>query len=191
MILKEFDQITLNQYKQCTLGNTIVLYKGIKWNKRKIKERTDDAFLEISDKLSDSIKSSSGDTVLKMWRKMSANEVRLRIYVISYQILCITKDKRNIELLANNGFVYNNEMTHHDNLYKLSGEIDRLNSIVFTMEKDFLRITDDIGQIDTTIEDTIMTINNAINSNLTLDSTLADLVAANKLLKKIEEANKK
>lgn len=191
MIRKEFDQITLEQYKQCTLGNTIVLHKGIKWNKKKIKEQTGSVFLEISDRLSDAIKGSSSDTIYRMWRKMSSNEVRLRVYVISYQILSIVKDNRNIELLSNNGFEYNNNQTHHDNLYRLSGEIDRLNSIVFKMEKDFVKITDDISKIDTTIEDTIMVINGAVKSHLDLNSTLAEFVAANKYLKKLEEVNEK
>lgn len=192
MIRTEFDQITLQQYKLCTLGNTLVLHSGFKmFRKKKIQTECDEAYLDISDRLNDEMESQGGNTILRMWKKLFVNITKLKIYLICYRVQSLIKDQENIDLLAQNGFIYNEKLTHVENLYRLSGEIDRLKSITGGLEKSYNLVTKDANEIKTTIEDVIMTINNAATCNLSLNSTLADFVAANKMLKKIEKLNKK
>ena len=190
MIKTNFDEISLAEYKQCLAGNTIVLHKGFYLFKSWIKLKTDSAFIDISDRLNDAMQSDKGNLVIKMWNKINQNSIRLQIYMLSYKVQSLVKDDENIVLLAENGFKYNHKISHIDNLKVLAGKIDRLNKIVNDLNVDFVKITTQKEENKSTLEEIIMTINNAATCNLSMNSTLADFIAANKLLTKLENNRK-
>ena len=191
MIRTKLDEITLRQYKQCLIGNTIVLHKGLKLFKHKIKSNTDEVFLDISDDLNVKMNSTSGNVMVRLWKKIKSTEIKLRIYIMCYQVLKIDKNERIIELLKTQSFIYNEKQTHYDNLYRMSGKIDQIKSQLNGNSKDYTTIIESTEESENTIEDAIMVINNAINAHLNLDSTLAEFVAANKILTKIQSNQEK
>ena len=197
MIRRKLNEITIRDYSECLNGNTLVLHSGLKLFRRKLQRKCDATFIEISDEMTDKMKSESGNIIFKMFAKMRRGEIKLRAFIAAYQVLQmkhlaklpedVARFEQTIKHLQDFGFVWKQDKTDEMNLRLLAGQIDRLKSINKITETDYAKILESYeGKSQMTIEEIVITLNRAIGQNvLTLNSYLSEFVAAANTAKKL------
>lgn len=197
MIKRKLNEITIREYSECLNGNTLVLHSGLKLFKRRLQRKCDTVFMELSDEMTEKMKSESGNIIFKMFAKMRRGEIKLRAFIAAYQVLQmkhlaklpedIERFNVTIKHLQDFGFIWKPEKTDEMNLRLLAGQIDRLKSINKITETDYTKVLDSYeGKSQMTIEEIVITLNRAIGQNvLTLSSYLSEFVAAANTAKKL------
>jgi len=188
MIKNKLDQIKLKEYKECLNGNTLILHSGLKIFKRRIRQKCNEVFTEITNELNNVVK-SDGNVVFKSWSKLQQNSIKLRIYILGYKALSVYKNSETIEILSNHGFIYNEKLNHVKNLQLLSAQIDRIQALLKNKTENYEKMLSEMkftGK-ETTLEDIIASINRAVGFNqINLENYLSEFVA---ILKNINNKN--
>ena len=186
MIKTRLDQVRLREYKECLSGNYLILHTGIKIFKRRLKNKCNESFVNLTEELNRSIKGDA-DIVFKAWSKLQQNSIKLRIYLLGYKALSICKNSETIEILSKHGFVYNSKFNHVQNLKMLAGQIDRIQALIKNKSDAYEKMLNDMKEnsSNATLEDIIASINRAIGFNqLSLESYLSEFVAGVKNVNK-------
>ena len=186
MLKTKLSQVKIREYAECLTGNTLVLHYGLKIFKRKIQDKCNDAFEDITNELNAQISTNGGNILYRSWSKMMRLHCRCRGLIIGYQALTIGKFDKIVTELKDLGFTYNDAVSHVDNLRTLSALIDRLQAQLRGTSKQHDEIINDAKKSESvSLEEMIIGINRGLGySQLTLDSYLSEMVAALKSVNK-------
>ena len=192
MIKTDFHKITLRDYNQCLKGNTSVLLK-IKLPFKLLKNKTDMAFLDISERLSVELENNGTSFVIKMHDKIKRRALKLRILTLLYNVLMLKKDETALKMAKKYNFTWSEKLSYEDNLRVLAGIIDRINNDLLQENKRYEKIVNktEKDSQNHNLSDIVASLNYISNSNLSMDSSLEDFISVNKLSKEIIKMNKK
>lgn len=186
MLKTKLSQVKIREYSECLIGNTLILHSGLKIFKRKIQDKCNDAFEDITNELNSQMSANGGNIIYRSWSKMMRLHCRCRGLIIGYQALTLGKFDNIITELKDLGFTYNDAVSHVDNLRSLSAMIDRLQSQLRGTSKQHDEIINDAKKADgVSLDEVIIGINRGLGySQLTTESYLSEMVAALKAVNK-------
>jgi len=196
-IKTDFDNITVADFEnasmgkyQCLLLHNTALNNLIFKYSQSLQERCQSVFLSIQKRLSSALDNRNFSIAQNLQNKLMIWDMKRTIFALIYNKLRYTEpDKQDIEILRDNGIIYNPELSQADNLNIIFGQIGRCEAVLSETRiklESINKSSDEVHSMDYIL----MTLNNAASSNLRKkDTTLNEFLAVKKIVEKIASKN--